>query len=366
MKMRAAVVFEPGGRFEIKEVELDSPKATEVLVKMVGVGVCRTDSVACHQGIPTPLPAVFGHEGAGIVKEIGSAVRDIKVGDHVLISFYSCGCCDRCRIGEPTMCHDYERVNLFGGTYVDGTKRITYEGQPISSFFGQSTFAEYAITDAENCVVVADKSMDIAIMGPLGCGLQTGAGAIINKLRPKVGDSFVAFGCGAVGLAAIMMAKNAGCSEVIGVDLVDERLELAKELGATHVINGKKEDTVARIKEITNGGADCSLETTAVTSVIKQAMNCLKPKGVCGVVGSTGPQELTFKPQTDLMDPSISLVGIIEGESIPKVFIPRLIKLYKEGKFPFDKLVKEYAFEDINQAIEDSAKGIAIKPIIRF
>ena len=366
MKMKAAIVLSPGADFVIKEVELDKPKSTEVLVKMVGVGVCRTDSVARHQGIPTPLPAVFGHEGAGIVQEVGSAVRDLKVGDRVLISFYSCGHCDRCRSGRPTMCHDYERVNLFGGTYVDGTTRITYEGKPVSSFFGQSTFAEYCVTDSENCVVVEDDSLDIAIMGPLGCGLQTGAGVVINKLRPKVGDSFVVFGCGSVGLAALIMAKNAGCSEIIGVDLFESRLELAKELGATHVINGKAGDTVAEVKKITGGGADCSMDTTAIPPIIRQAMICLKPMGSCAVVGSTGPQDLTFKPQSDLMDPNINLYGIIEGESIPKVFIPRLIKLFKEGRFPFDRLVTEYKFEDINKALEDSDKGITIKPIIRF
>ena len=366
MKMRAAVVFEPSGSFEIKEVDLAAPKETEVLIKMVGTGICGTDSIARHQGIPTPLPAVFGHEGAGIVQEVGSAVRDIKVGDRVLISFYSCGCCDRCRIGQPTMCHDYERVNLFGGTYSDGTKRISYEGQPISTFFGQSTLAEYCVTDAENCVVIDDDSLDIGIMGPLGCGLQTGAGAIINKLRPQVGDSFAAFGCGAVGFAALIMAKNAGCSEVIAVDIVDERLKMAKEFGATHVINSKNVDPVAEIKKITGGGANCSIDATGNTKVMRQAMNCLRPRGTCGIIGSGGPSELNFIPQTELMDPAIHLVGIIEGESIPKVFIPRLIKLWKEGRFPFDKLVKEYKFEDVNQAIDDAAKGVVVKPIIRF
>jgi aryl-alcohol dehydrogenase len=366
MKVKAAIVLEPGADFVIKEVELDQPKATEVLVKMLGVGVCRTDSVARHQGIPTPLPAVFGHEGAGVVEQVGSAVRDIQVGDRVLISFYSCGHCDCCRSGHPTMCHDYERVNLFGGTYADGTTRMTYEGKPVSSFFGQSTFAEYAVTDEENCVVVNDDRLDIAIMGALGCGLQTGAGAVINKLRPKVGDSFVVFGCGAVGMTALIMAKNAGCSEVIGVDLAESRLELAKELGATHVINGQAGETVAEIKRITGGGADCSLDTTAVPAIIRQAMICLRAMGQCGVVGSTGPLDLTFKPQSDLMDPNISLHGIIEGESVPKVFIPRLIKLHKEGKFPFDRLIREYKFEDINQAFADSENGSAIKPIIRF
>ncbi|MDL2280907.1 NAD(P)-dependent alcohol dehydrogenase [Selenomonadales bacterium OttesenSCG-928-I06] len=364
--MRAALTLTPGSDFFIDEVELAPPKKTEVLVKMVGVGVCHTDVVAQHQGLPVPLPAVLGHEGAGIVQEIGSDVTDVKVGDHVALTFYSCARCSCCRSGFPNLCEFNEKVNLFGGVYADDTKRITYKGQEVSCFFGQSTFAEYAVTDQENCVVV-DKDVDLAIMGPLGCGFQTGAGAVANKLRPEVGSSIVIFGCGAVGLCAIMMAKNSGCTTIIGVDLVESRLGLAKELGATHVINDKSgESVVAKIKEITKGGADYSIETTAVPDVINQALYCLKLMGTCVLLGSTGEKIVPIKTQYAIMGPGKTLAGVIEGNSIPKLFIPKLIDLYKRGMFPIDKLIKEYKFEDINQAVIDSHKGIAIKPIIRF
>ena len=365
MKMRAALTLTPGADFFIDEVDLAPPKSTEVLVKMVGVGVCHTDVVAQHQGLPVPLPAVLGHEGAGIVQEIGSDVKDIKVGDHVALSFYSCAHCSSCRSGHPNLCELNEKVNLFGGVYADDTRRITYKGQEVSVFFGQSTFAEYAVTDQENCVVI-DKDVDLAIMGPLGCGFQTGAGAVANKLRPEVGSSIVVFGCGAVGLCAIMMAKNCGCTKIIGVDLVESRLELAKELGATHVINGRSGNVVEQIQEITKGGADYSIETTAVPAVVNEALYCLKLMGTCVILGSTGDQDVTIKTQYAIMGPGKTLAGVIEGNSIPKLFIPKLIELYKLGMFPIDKLIKEYKFEDINQAVIDSHKGIAIKPIIRF
>ena len=364
MKMKAAVAWEKNAPLKIEEVEIAAPKSTEVLVKLAGVGVCHTDATAINGMIPVELPLVLGHEGSGIVEAVGDAVRDVKVGDHVVMSYYSCGHCARCRQGEPNMCVDYERVN-FGGAYADGTRRISKDGTEIGSFFGQSSFAQYAVTDEENCVVI-DKDVDLAIMGPLGCGIQTGAGAVTNRLKPEVGSDLVVFGCGAVGLSAVMMAVCAGCAKVIAVDTVDSRLELAKSLGATHVINGKETDAVEEIRKITGQGAGYSLDTTAVPAVMLQAIRCLKRKGTCGVVGSSGDKVVPLVMMDDIMGASRTLMGIVEGDSVPKLYIPRLIEMYKLGKFPFDKLIKEYKFEDINQAFEDSRTGITIKPIIRF
>ncbi len=364
MKMKAAVAWEKDAALKIEEVELASPKSTEVLVKLVGVGVCHTDACAINGMIPVQLPLVLGHEGAGIVEAVGDAVRDVKVGDHVVLSYYSCGHCERCRQGEPNMCLDYERVN-FGGTYADGTCRISKDGKDIGCFFGQSSFAEYAVTDEENCVVI-DKDVDLGIMGPLGCGIQTGAGAVSNKLKPEAGSSKVVFGCGAVGLSALMMASACGCAKVIAVDTVDSRLDMARTLGATHVINGKNADAIEEIRKITGVGADYSLDTTAVPAVMLQAIRCLKRKGTCAVVGSSGDKTVPIMMMDDIMGAARTLVGVVEGDSVPKLYIPKLIELYKLGKFPFDKLIKEYRFEEINQAFEDSRTGKTIKPIIRF
>lgn len=365
MKIKAAVVHSAGQDFLIEEVELDEPKESEVLVKMVGCGICHSDAFARDQGLPVPLPAVMGHEGSGIIEKVGSAVQTVKPGDHVVLSYFSCGHCEACVTGHPSQCDQSFEVS-FGGVYKDGTKRLSQNGLEISAFFGQSSFATYAVADERN-VVKIDDDVDLALMGPLGCGIQTGAGTVINVLRPKAGSSFVVFGCGAVGLSAIMAAKIVGCSQIIGVDAVPSRLELAKELGATHVINGKEvNDTVAEIMKITGKGADYSLDTSAAPALINQALYCLKTLGTAVSVGSTGDQEVCIKLQYDLMAGGKTLIGAIQGDSIPQLFIPKLVRFYKEGKFPMDKLVKFYSFEEINKAFEDSHKGIIIKPVIRF
>lgn len=251
------------------------------------------------------------------------------------------------------MCDSYIDVN-FSGSYADGTKRHSKNGKELSCFFGQSSFAEYAIADQENCVVI-DKDVDLEIMGPLGCGIQTGAGTVANNLKPELGSSIAIFGCGAVGLSAVMMAKSMGCSPIIAVDIVESRLELAKELGATHVINGKKQDAVAEIMDITGYGADYAIDSTAVPDLILQALHSVKKKGVCAAVGASGDRVISFNIMEALMGDGKTLKGVIEGDSIPKLFIPKLVEMYKNGSFPFDKLITEYPFEKINEAFEDSS-----------
>ena len=366
MKIKAAVTWEKDADFKVEDVELAEPTGTQVLVKLVGTGVCHTDAVVQAQGIPVQLPAVLGHEGAGIVEQVGPDVTEVEVGDHVVLGFYSCGKCYYCRSGHANLCELNGPVN-FGGVYADGTKKHSIGDQQLSSFFGQSSFGTYTIADQENCVPI-DKDVDLGIMGPLGCGIGTGAGTVMNRIKPEINSTIAVFGAGAVGMSAIMMAKNAGCSKIIAIDAVDERLELAKELGATHTINGKEvEDTVAVIREITNGrGTDYSMDTSAVPALILQALDCLKIRGTCAVVGSTGEKIVPIQMQNSLMATGRTLMGVVEGDSVPKIFIPQLVELYKAGKFPFDKLIKEYKLEDINQAFEDSHKGIAIKPVIRF
>ncbi|KUO75851.1 MAG: aryl-alcohol dehydrogenase [Desulfosporosinus sp. BRH_c37] len=365
MKIKAAVTHTPRQKFVIEEVELAEPKESEVLVKMVGCGVCHTDAVARDQEMPVPLPAVLGHEGSGVVEKVGSSVRTLKPGDHVVLTVFSCGNCEACLTGHPSQC-EQSFPTSFCGVYKDGTKRLTQNGVELSTFFAQSSFATYAIADERNTVKI-DDDVDLALMGPLGCGLQTGAGTVLNKIKPEAGSSIVIFGCGAVGLSALMAAKIAGCSIIIGVDVVPSRLELAKELGATQVINGNDvEDTVAEITKITGKGADYSLDTTASPALVNQALYCLKPLGTCAIVGASGETEFNIKLQYAVMGLGKTLVGVVEGDSIPKLFIPTLVKFYKEGRFPIDKLIKFYSFEDINQAFEDSKNGITIKPVIKF
>lgn len=369
MKMKAAVLWDDSGKgkFEINEVVLADPKPNEVRVKIAGAGVCHTDMTVMDRSVPLPLPAVLGHEGSGIVDAVGSEVKGIQVGDHVVLTYYTCGHCEACKSGNPSGCEMYGPMN-FSGCHSDMTHRLTTEdGKEISAFFAQSSFAEYACVDQRACIVIDDKDVDLALLGPLGCGIMTGAGAVCNTLAPKVGDSIVIFGCGGVGLSAVMMAKAMGCATIIGVDAVPSRLELAKELGCTHVINGKETpDVVAAIKDITGGGAGYSLDTTAVPALMKAALNCLKIYGVAAVVGTSGDKEISINVQFELMGVGKTLKGCIEGDADPHEFIPRLVKLYKAGMFPFDRLITVYPFEQINEAFEDSHNGKSIKPVVRI
>ena len=362
MKTKAAITFGLGQPFEIHEIKVAPILADEVRIKMVASGVCHTDAVARDLADVFPLPGVLGHEGAGIVEQVGADVSTVNVGDHVVLSFANCNHCDHCLSGHPTVCTEFNPLN-FGGVLKGGHTPYSLNDEPLSIFFGQSSFSQQVVTKAEN-VVVVDKDVDLALLGPLGCGIQTGAGTVLNRLRPKANEGIVIFGAGAVGLSAIMAAQVIGCYPIIAVDVHSHRLELAQELGATHIINGQKTDTLAEIHRISAVGVPYAIETTGVAAVVKQSLAALKPLGVVAIVGFTGDVNLNI--HTELMAEGKSMIGVIEGDSIPKVFIPQLISLYKQGKFPFDRLVQFYEFEQINQAFEDSASGAVIKPILRM
>ncbi|KIL48395.1 NAD(P)-dependent alcohol dehydrogenase [Jeotgalibacillus campisalis] len=361
MKIQAAVTHGLEEDFTVEEVELSEPKPNEVLVKIVATGICHTDAVARDMGL-CPFPAVLGHEGSGIVEKVGSAVTKIQTGDHVVLSFTYCGHCENCLSGHPTVCMKFNDLN-FGGKMQDGTNRLHQNDQDVSTFFGQSSFGTFAVANEQN-VVKVDPEVDIALLGPLGCGIQTGAGTVLNRIKPEFGTSIAIYGSGAVGLSAVMAAKIAGCLNIIAVDLHESRLELAKELGATHTLNGNDVDVVQEVKKITNGGAHYAVETTGVPPVVKQSIHGLRPLGSCAIVGVT--PEMTFDVHNDIMAEGKTVMGVIEGDSIPQLFIPQLVDYYKRGLFPFDKLVKLYEFDQINEAFEDSKKGTAIKPIVKI
>lgn len=361
MKIKAAVTRGQGQDFVMEEVDLATPKANEVLVKIVATGVCHTDAVARDEAI-APLPAVLGHEGSGIVESIGEGVTRFEKGDHVVLSFAHCGHCDNCLTGHPTVCDTFNDLN-FGGINDDGTQRLSKDGEGLSTFFGQSSFGTFAISHERN-VVKVDKDVDLALLGPLGCGIQTGAGTVLNRIKPEFGSTIAIYGAGAVGLSAVMAAKVAGCKTIIAVDVHDSRLELAKELGATHVFNGSEVDVVKEINELTNGGTTYAVETTGVPPVVRQSMHALRPLGVVAIVGVT--PEMNIDVHNDLMAEGKTMMGVIEGDSVPNVFIPQLVEYYKNGQFPFDKLVKFYDFDAINEAFEDSKTGKTIKPIVKI
>lgn len=363
MKINAAVTYDQG-QFTFDDIELDDVKSNEVLVKIAASGVCHTDVCGRDQEVPFPLPGLLGHEGSGIVEKVGNKVRDLKIGDHVVLAYSTCGHCDNCLQGHPGSCDKMNELN-FGGRMEDGTTRLHKAEQPISVFFGQSSFATYAVANEKN-VIKVDPDVDISLLGPLGCGISTGAGTVLNKLRPAAGSTIAIYGTGAVGLSALMAAKIAGCTKIIAVDIFDHRLELAKELGATDVINSAKSDIVEEILKITNNkGTTYAVETSGVPEVFISALHALGTSGtVAQVAVSRGP--ITLDLNFDVMWPSKTIVGVIEGDAIAKIFIPQLVEYYKNGQFPFDKLVKFYDFNDIDKAFADSANGTTIKPILRM
>ncbi len=365
MKIKAALVREKG-KVAIEELELGAPRRGEVLVKLTASGICHTDFTTMNLEVPTALPIVLGHEGVGVVEQVGEGVCTLAPGDHVILSFPSCGHCESCLQGHPYACDDSTAL-FFSGFYADGDRRISDgKGEKVGALFGQGSFADHCIIAERNAVKV-DPEVELKSLCSLACGAQTGAGAVLNKMAPTPGDSLVVFGCGAVGISAIMAGKLAGCSTIIGVDIVPSRLELALECGATDVINGREvRDISEEVKRLTGGkGASFALEASGVPALVRQMLQSVKKEGQAVLVSFvSGPVEIDTTML--FVGPCISFAGTVEGASNPPVFIPKLVQYFKEGRFPVDKLATYYAFEDIHRAMEDARSGKAIKPILLF
>ena len=366
MEIEAAVIDEEGGPFTIESVELSEPQANEVLVRIVGAGVCHTDMIVRDQLYPTPLPAVLGHEGSGVVESVGEGVTEVEPGDRVVLSFDYDDECQSCHAGHPAYCEDFFAHNFGGRRPEDGTSPLSRGGEALSGrFFGQSSFATHAIATERNVVVVED-DVPLELLGPLGCGVQTGAGAVINTLDPQAGSSIAVFGAGSVGLSGVMAANLVGCTEIVSIDIKGNRLEKAAELGATATVNPQSvDDAVEAVREVTDGGPDYAVETTGVADVAEQAVDTLTQRGTLAVVGAPALGTRASYDVNDLILNGRSITGVVEGDSNPKEFIPDLIELYRQGKFPFDELVTYYDFEEIQQAVEDSEEGSSIKPVLR-
>jgi aryl-alcohol dehydrogenase len=362
----AAIAREPRAPLVLENGEIEGPRPDEVLVRVVATGVCHTDMVVRNQDFAAPLPMVLGHEGAGIVEAVGDAVTEVVPGDHVIMTYMWCGHCHTCESGHPAHCENMGPLNFGGGRLDGSTATKDAEGHAVHDhFFGQSSFSTYALANEKN-VVKVDKDAPLELLGPLGCGIQTGAGAVLQALNVRAGSSFVAFGAGAVGLAAVMAARVAGATTIIAVDITPSRLELALEIGATHVVNSRETDPVAAVRKITGGGADYSLECSGRAEVLRQAIDSLGVLGACGIVGATREGTEASFNVNEVMIPGRRIIGIVQGDVISKIFIPNLIALHKQGRFPFDRLVRFYPFDQINEAIADSESGVTIKPILRM
>jgi aryl-alcohol dehydrogenase len=361
MKIQAAVLREGAPHPSVETVDIEDPRAGEILVRIVAAGVCHTDIAMQWRGSPKPI--VLGHEGAGIVERVGAHVFALKPGDHVVLSSNFCGHCPACLRNAHTYCYELMPRN-FGGLRMDGTSSLSQDGKLIyGRFFGQSSFATYALADERSAVKVPD-DLPLDILGPLGCGVQTGAGAVINSFKVTPGRSIAVFGAGSVGLSAVMAARLAGAARIIAVDVVPARLALAKELGATDVLDASAVDPVAAILERMPYGVDFSLNTTSVPAVYAQAIACLGQQGTAGFV--TAPRGDFAPDMSELLGGGKSLRGIIGGDSTPRLFIPQLIDYFRQGRFPFDRLIRFYPFEGIAEAFEDSKAGRTVKPVLRM
>jgi aryl-alcohol dehydrogenase len=361
VRTTVAVVNEQGGDFSLEEVELDDPRADEVLVRVVATGLCHTDIHLRGFLPPEMFPNVFGHEGAGVVEAVGADVTGIAVGDHVVMSFRSCRSCASCSDGLVGYCENSLLLNYMG-LRTDGSTTYSRDGAPVfGNFFGQSSLSRHAIAYADNCVVV-DQALDLTTVAPYGCGFQTGAGTVLNVLEPGPADSLVVYGCGAVGLAALAAAQHLGVGVLVAVDPLESRRTAAAGYGATGIDPAGDPDVVAAVRELTGGGASYAIDTTAIPAVVKQAQQSLRMRGTLVALG-LGAEEYPIDA-IDLLQSGKVVRASVEGDSDPQQMVPRLIAMRAAGDFPVDHLITRYPFSEINTAVADVLAGTVVKPVL--
>jgi aryl-alcohol dehydrogenase len=366
VKIQAAVAWEAGAALSIEEFDLDDPRDDEILVKIEACGVCHTDDNARLGRLPVAYPIILGHEGAGTVERVGRDVTKVKPGDQVLFTPDYCGRCEECVLGRTPYCDQVVAVT-FTGTRLDGSFRARQDGRAVrASFFGQSSFSSHSLVTERNIVPVPPGS-PLRYLAGFTCGVQTGAGAILNAMPVGARSRVAVWGAGAVGLAAVMAAKASGAAEIVAVDRVASRLALAAELGATATVDTtglELPDVAAAVLKLAGRGIDVALDTTGNPAVILAAVRSLAAHGTASVITSTGaPVTL---PPGDLLLKGRQLRGTMGGHINPTVFIPRLLDLHAQGRFPVDRLVRNYPFAEVSTAIADSLSGATIKPVLTF
>jgi len=359
-------MHERHGRWRMETLEVADPAPNEVLVRVVASGICQTDVHARDGFFPIPCPAVFGHEGAGVVERIGSAVTTLVPGDHVIMANPSCGECPDCRAGYETYCSKAPTLKQSGMRSDGASTAFRLDGHPVyGSFFQQSSFASYTLAMARNTIrVPKDAPLDIVAAFP--CGVNTGAGAVLNVLKPAPGDAYVAFGTGTVGFAGMLAAKLAGCDPIIAVDLFDDRLALARSLGATHTVNAKHPQLIDEVRRLAGGrGARFCLEAAGFPEALRAAVDVLAPRGTACLVGSArAGVEVALEMKT--IQQGRIVRGCVQGESDVQTFLPRLIALHREGKLPIDRLIRHYEHAAIDEAVADMLSGKTIKAVLRI
>jgi aryl-alcohol dehydrogenase len=359
-RTQAWVCESSDAEFTLQEVELDSPRADEVLVEVTATGICHAD---IEGKSVLPLPAVLGHEGVGVVREVGSDVSRVRAGDRVVMSYGYCGHCDPCRTHRPFHCDEGWELT-FSGHRLDGSHTVHRGDQALSAcFFQQSSFARHALCTERNLVVV-DADVPDTLLAALPCGVLTGAGIVTCQFGMSRGSSLGVFGAGAVGLSAVMAAARAGVSPLVAVDVHASRLELARELGASHVINAREGDVCATLREICPRGLAYAIDATANEAGFNNAISCLGTGGRLAVCNLPPPmEEFGFKP-FDWFTRCASLEAVSFGNAVAQELIPRMVEWFESGEFSVDRLISVYPFSDINLACADSEAGRSIKPVL--
>lgn len=364
MKIRAAVLRAPKEPFHIETVDLESPRAGEVLVKIGAVGVCHSDWHLVTGATKHPMPVIAGHEGAGVVEAIGDGVADLRIGDHVVLSWApACGHCFYCLRDRPNLCETYTGP-IWAGTMLDGTTRHTLNGKALYSYCGLAAFATHTVVPRQSCVVIRDDvPLDAASL--VGCAVATGVGAAIFTARVQPGDTCIVFGCGGVGLSIIQGCRLAGASQIIAIDREEKKIWIAKHFGATSVfMPGDNLTDIIRSK--TNGrGADHAFEAVGVPSIQEQALRTLRSGGTLTLAGLSAMGTETNFPSAKIARKEWTIKGSYYGTMNAQRDFPMLLDLYKSGKLNLDDLItRRYSLDQINQAYQDMLKGELARGVI--
>jgi Zn-dependent alcohol dehydrogenase len=375
MKTKAAVLYETGAPqpyaqslpLVIDDLTLAEPGPGEVLVEVAGAGLCHSDLSVVDGSRPRKMPMVMGHEASGIVREVGSEVRDFSPGDHVVFSFVPvCGHCLYCASGRGALCEPGANANI-AGTLLSGARRFTNtRSQMCNHHLGVSGFSQFTVAAQESLVKI-DASVPLAEAALFGCAVMTGVGAVIHTARVTAGSSVAVFGMGGVGLSAIMGARAIGAYPIVAVDLIDDKLSLAREVGATHTVNAAQDDPVATIRELTHGGVNYAFESVGSESVLVQAYESTLRGGTTITVGLPAPGKMFSIPAVGITLEERTIKGSYMGSSVPRRDIPRYIGMYQAGILPVQKLYTHtLRLEEINAGFDRLAQGKAVRQIIDF
>jgi len=372
MKIKAAVIHEMGkappyvdsSPLTIEELNLDPPGPGEVLVKIRAAGLCHSDLSVINGDRPRPTPMALGHEAAGEVEEVGEGVTDLSPGDHVVMVFVpSCGHCLPCMEGRPALCEPGAVANGKGSLF-SGHSRLKMGDQPVNHHLGVSAFAEHAVV-SRNSLVKIDPTLPWEIAALFGCAVLTGVGAVINTAGVKPGTSAAVVGLGGVGLNAVLGAVLAGATQIIAIDVLDEKLDLARQLGATDAVNAKDPDVVEKVKEMTKGGVDYGFEMVGSTQAMDTAYRVTKRGGTTVTAGLSHPDRKFEVQHVNIVAEERALKGSYVGSCVPIRDVPRYISLYQQGRLPIDRLVGDtIGLGDLNAAFDKLAGGRVVRQIL--